>query len=113
MHLDTAILAVWRRRLLVIELDIVRNIEIQPPVAVIVCKSRTGAPMRVPYLGFLSHIRERPVVVIAIELVGTVVANIQIWPTVVVVVCHGSAHAPVVPGHTGLLGHVRESAVTV
>src|SRR5262249_18644418 len=56
MHFDATILAVRCRGTLRIEVDIVRDIEIQPPIAVVICKSSTGAPVGITYSGLLCHV---------------------------------------------------------
>jgi hypothetical protein len=70
--------------------------QVQPPVVVIIEPDGAGGPVALERLGaqtgFLAHVGERAVAVIAIQNRPSVGGDEHIWETVVVVVANRNAH---------------------
>ena len=98
---------------LVVELDRVGDVEIQPAVGVVVAKGCAHRPAAVSHPGRGGHVLEGTVPVVAVEGVGAVVAHEQVHPAVVVVVAGGHSHTPAAIPDSCLVGHVGKSPVAV
>ena len=93
--------------------DVVGDEQVEPAVAVVVGERRAGRPSRIADAGLLGHVRERPVTVVAIQLVRAVAGDVEVVPAVVVEVGGDGTHAPPRVAHAGLVGDVDERAVTL
>ena len=98
-----------------VEVDVVRNEEIEMTIAVVVEKGTAGVPacFRLEQACFSGDIGEGAVTIVTVEDVLAVVANKEIVPTVVVVVADTAALAPAAVGKAGFGGDVGERAVPV
>ena len=113
MHPDAPVLAIGRRRVLVVEGNVVDNVEVQPAVAVIVREGGAGAPPGVSNPRGLRDVGERAIAVVAIQCVAAVIADVKVRPAIVVVVAGSNTHAPAISRNTRRLGDVSERAITV
>ena len=87
--------------------------KIEPAIAVVVAPGCAVAPVAQRHAGFLGHVGEGAVVVVAVEAVLAEVGDKDVGPAVVVKVANGHTEAPAVVGHAGLRGHVGKRSVVV
>src|ERR1700683_5434391 len=101
-------------RTLQVEVNIVRNKQIEAPAAVVVQKTTSRAPARrvTRKAGGLGHIAEGTVTVVAVELVVSEVGAKNILETVVIIVPNTDPGSPADGVEARLFSHVGESAVT-
>ena len=106
---------VARKALLVVgvELQVVRDEEVEPAVTVVVEERGAASPLAVVDSGPRGHVGERAVTVVVVEDARAVGRDVEIAVAVVVVVAHRQAHATTHPADAGLLRHVGEGSVAV
>src|ERR1039458_5413125 len=68
-------------KIVAIPMNIARDKQVQPPVAVVVSPCHTRRPVPKLHSGLLGYIRKRPIVIVSIEPVLSVVGNIDVRPT--------------------------------
>src|SRR6266550_781756 len=90
-----------------------QNKQIKLAIIVIVEPDGAGGPPRRGDSGFISHICERTIAVIAIKNIAAITGDIEINPTIAIVIAGGDAHPKRAAGHSGFVSHVRERAIVV
>ena len=93
------------------DVDVVGDEQVEPAVAVVVGERRAGRPPRIADAGLRGDVRERPVVIVAIQMVRAVAGDVEVVPAVVVEVGGDRAHAPSGIADTCLVRDVDERAV--
>src|SRR5437667_10272577 len=98
-----------------VEIDVVRDEQIEFAVAIVVDKRTAGVPaFAVPaHARFVSYIRERAITIVVIKNVLAEIADEEIFEAVVVVVTNANALSPAGVGYAGLHGNVCECSVTI
>ena len=83
------------RQIVDVQVDVVRDIEIEVAVVVIVAEGRAGSPaLGVSDAGFRGDVGERAVVVVAVESRTMKAGDVDVFPSVVVVVADGDTVTP-------------------
>src|SRR5262249_23221309 len=96
-----------------VEIDIVRNKQVQIAVVVVIDKRGPGGPSRSPHAGLRRDVRKRSVAVVLEKVILSQAGYKQVVKAVVVVIANGATHAPSDVPNPHLVRDVREGAVTV
>ena len=94
-----------------IEIHVVRHVEIQIAVQIVVAEGGARTPSRVADSGEAGNVRKAAVPLVAVETVGAVVGDIQVHVPVVVVVGADTTHSPGGIPHARRLGNVAKCSV--
>ena len=95
------------------EIDVVRHVQIEVPVAVVIAE---GAGSAVPFVadaGLFGDVGEAPVSQVPVEGVAAEVGDVEIEVSVVVVVGRGAAERPAGIADGGVGGHLGEGTAVV
>ena len=102
------------REIVQVEIDVVRNEQIDEAVVVVVAEGQSRSPALVAVeTGFLRHVRKRPVVVVVVEHDSAEAAYGEVGPAIVVEVANGHAHRPAGIADACLVGDVRKGAIVI
>src|SRR5713226_9883372 len=102
------------RKVVQIEIHVIRNVEVQEPVAVVIPESGTRAPAsRISNTGQRRHVAKCSVTIVLIKEGTGEARNIQVVPAIVVVIPHRRSKAPAAVRQTSLLCHVGTCAVMI
>ena len=96
------------------KVDIVRDEQIRPSIAVIVTEGSAGRPTVVAaQSSLLGDIRKRAVAIVAVENDSAEAGHQQIRTAIIVVVADSCAHCPAGIANAGLVRDVRERAIVI
>ena len=96
-----------------VELEVVRDEEVEPAVAVVVEEGRAAAPEPVVDTGPRGHVAETAAALVVVEDAAAVGGDVHVRPAVVVVVPHREAHPPPQAADPGALRDLGEGPVAV
>src|SRR5881397_2312145 len=98
-----------------VEIDVVRDEQIEFAVAIVVDKRTAGVPaFAVPaHARFVSYIRERAITIVVIKNVLAKVADKEVLEAVIVVIANADPLSPAGVGYASLQSNVGECAVSI
>src|ERR1035437_1964513 len=103
-----------RRKIVQIQIHIVRHKQVRPAIAIVVAEGRSRCPSGIIAQACLfSDVSECSIAIIAIQHYPAEAGHQQIGPAIVVVVSDDGAHCPTRIADTGLIRHVGESSVVI
>src|SRR3977135_4078110 len=82
------------RQVIDVEIDVVRNKQIEFAVVVIIHESGAGGPARIADARFLSDVGKRAVAVISEKMVGPETRYVDIVGAIIIVISDCHSHAP-------------------
>src|SRR6267378_7427312 len=102
------------RKVVQIEIHVIRNVQVQQPVAVVVAESGTRAPAsRISNTRLRRHVAKCSITIVLIKEGAGETRNIKVVPAIVVVIPYRRSKAPAAVRQTSLLCHVGKCAVMV
>src|ERR1700744_4225086 len=100
------------RKIAQVEVDIMRNEEIDEAIVVVIAEGQSRGPALVAVeTGFFRHVGKRTVMVVAVEDYAAEATDSHVGPTIIVEITHCNTHSPAGIADAGLVGHVGEGAI--
>ena len=115
---DSAVLTKWAaaqfRQMFQIDVHIVRDIQVEVAIIVVIAKGGAGTPaIGITYASFDGDIGESAIVIIVVEHRIFEIGDVKVFPAIVVVVAHRHSETPAAAREARLNGHISESAVMI
>ncbi len=102
------------RKVVEVEVDVVRDEEVDEAVVVVVAEGSAGGPSVIDAKASgLRDVGEGAVTVIAVKNDATETGDEEVGPSVVIVIADGDAHGPAGETYAGFVGDVGKGAVAI
>ena len=114
LHGDAAVLArlvpAEIRQMIEIDFDVAADEQIEPAVPIVIGEAAACGPAPGGHTGLLGDVRERAVMVVAVEPIPAQGGDVEVFPAVTVDIGRAHAHAPTGMSDSRLVSHVLEFA---
>src|SRR5947207_7039685 len=114
---DAAVLAIWSTsengQVFQININVVRYVQVEIAVAIVVAKSRAGSPASIVAGACLRGSFTANAAVVVIKNAAIEIRYVNVFPAVIIVIAYRNAESPAAVREMRFCSHVREGAVVV